>query len=414
VISKADILQRAREWQLTPEVVEKDYVLGWLLAGIAQHPATKNNWVFKGGTCLKKCVLETYRFSEDLDFTLLPGAEYSEAGVEAILREIVIHVTTLSGIQFPASGLRAKERKDLAGRPTLEGRIEYSGPLVFPGSPKIRLDLTQHEPVLRSPERREVFHPYPDHLPSELAVTTYAIGELVAEKTRALCERMRPRDLYDVVLLGAITRSDVDAQALRAVAVEKFAVKGMTLPAVADVIRRAEADEELRSEWDSMLGHQLPATPLLDDFLARLPEGIAWMREPQAAPAVRAAAATARAPRLLSPVPARPGESLVIERGIRTWGVAAPLEAIRFAGASHLLVEFRYHGAVRRIEPYSLRRPKTGNLLLYGFEQLKNGSSTNDIRAYKVAEMDQVRILNMSFAPRFAIELTEQSGVWRW
>ncbi len=91
MISKADILERAREWQLTPEVVEKDYVLGWLLAGIAQHPATKTNWVFKGGTCLKKCVLETYRFSEDLDFTLLPGAEYSEAGVDAVLREITWH-----------------------------------------------------------------------------------------------------------------------------------------------------------------------------------------------------------------------------------------------------------------------------------------------------------------------------------
>jgi predicted nucleotidyltransferase component of viral defense system len=414
VISKADILERAREWQLTPEVVEKDYVLGWLLAGIAQHPATKSNWVFKGGTCLKKCVLETYRFSEDLDFTLLPSAEYSDAGVDAVLREIVARVTTLSGIRFPASGLSVKSRKDLAGRRTLEARIEYSGPLVFPGSPKIRLDLTQHEPVLRSPERRAVFHPYPDHLPSELAVTTYAIGELVAEKTRALCERMRPRDLYDVVLLGAITRSDDDAQALRAIAIEKFAVKGMLLPVVADVMRRAEADEELRSEWDSMLGHQLPATPLLDDFLARLPEGIAWMREPPAASAVRVPAAAPRAPRPLSPVPAKHGESLVIERGIRTWGVAAPLEAIRFAGASHLLVEFRYHDAIRRIEPYSLRRPKTGNLLLYGFEQLKNGSSTNEIRAYKVAEMDQVRILNTAFTPRYAIELTEQSGVWRW
>ncbi len=218
MISKADILERAREWQLTPEVVEKDYVLGWLLAGIAQHPATKSNWVFKGGTCLKKCVLETYRFSEDLDFTLLPGAEYSEAGVEAVLRELVAQVTSLSGIRFPASGLSVRQRKDLTGRPTLEGRIEYSGPLVFPGSPKIRLDLTQHEPVLRLPQRRSVFHPYPDHLPGEFAVTTYAIGELVAEKTRALCERMRPRDLYDVVLLGAITRSDDDARALRTVA----------------------------------------------------------------------------------------------------------------------------------------------------------------------------------------------------
>jgi hypothetical protein len=32
-----------------------------------------NQWVFKGGTCLKKCYIETYRFSEDLDFTVLPG-----------------------------------------------------------------------------------------------------------------------------------------------------------------------------------------------------------------------------------------------------------------------------------------------------------------------------------------------------
>ena len=414
MISKADLLQRAREWQLTPEVVEKDYVLGWLLAGIASHPATRNNWVFKGGTCLKKCVLETYRFSEDLDFTLLPGAEYSEAGVETILREIVAQVTTFSGIQFAASGLGVKGRKDLAGRPTLEGRIEYSGPLVFPGSPKIRLDLTQHEPVLRPPELRPVFHPYPDQLPDDLRVTMYAIGELVAEKTRALCERMRPRDLYDGVLLGATSRSDADAHALRQVAIEKFAIKGMTLPAIADVMSRAAIDEELRSEWDSMLGHQLPATPQLDDFLARLPDAIAWMQEPNAPMATRAATTATPPRRVLSPLPATPGEVLVVERGIRTWGVAAPLEAIRYAGASHLLVEFRYHDAVRRIEPYSLRRPKTGNLLLYGFEQLKNGSHTNGVRAYKVAEIDQVRILNMSFAPRYAIELTERGGVWRW
>ena len=88
MISKADILTRAREWQLTPEVVEKDYVLGWLLAGVAQHAATANDWVFKGGTCLKKCVMETYRFSEDLDFTRVPAAEYSPSGLEAILGEL--------------------------------------------------------------------------------------------------------------------------------------------------------------------------------------------------------------------------------------------------------------------------------------------------------------------------------------
>lgn len=71
MISKAAILERANEWHLTADVVEKDYVLGWLLAGIALGTELGTTWVFKGGTCLKKCILETYRFSEDLDFTLL-------------------------------------------------------------------------------------------------------------------------------------------------------------------------------------------------------------------------------------------------------------------------------------------------------------------------------------------------------
>jgi predicted nucleotidyltransferase component of viral defense system len=67
VIRKQDILDRAAEWGLPPEIVEKDYVLGWLLAGFAAHGIAARSWVFKGGTCLKKCFFETYRFSEDLD-----------------------------------------------------------------------------------------------------------------------------------------------------------------------------------------------------------------------------------------------------------------------------------------------------------------------------------------------------------
>ncbi len=39
MIRKQDILDRSVEWQLRPEVVEKDYVLGWLLAGLV-HAAT--------------------------------------------------------------------------------------------------------------------------------------------------------------------------------------------------------------------------------------------------------------------------------------------------------------------------------------------------------------------------------------
>ncbi|MCK4829729.1 nucleotidyl transferase AbiEii/AbiGii toxin family protein, partial [bacterium] len=53
----------ARELELDPNIIEKDYALGWLLVGISNHPQLKSSWVFKGGTCLKKCYFETYRFS---------------------------------------------------------------------------------------------------------------------------------------------------------------------------------------------------------------------------------------------------------------------------------------------------------------------------------------------------------------
>ena len=82
VIGRPDIVERVGEWQLTEEVIEKDHVLGWLLWGIGADPVLGNQWVFKGGTRLKKCYIETYRFSEDLDFTVLPGGPHRPEEIE--------------------------------------------------------------------------------------------------------------------------------------------------------------------------------------------------------------------------------------------------------------------------------------------------------------------------------------------
>ncbi len=55
MIDRAEILAVATELSLTPDVIEKDYVLGWLLAGINTQEELAQTWIFKGGTCLKKC-----------------------------------------------------------------------------------------------------------------------------------------------------------------------------------------------------------------------------------------------------------------------------------------------------------------------------------------------------------------------
>jgi predicted nucleotidyltransferase component of viral defense system len=55
-----------------------------MLAGIYAHDELADGWIFKGGTCLKKCFFETYRFSEDLDFTLRDGAQLDEARLRGL------------------------------------------------------------------------------------------------------------------------------------------------------------------------------------------------------------------------------------------------------------------------------------------------------------------------------------------
>ncbi len=59
MIDRRELLATAGNLSLLPNVVEKDYVLGWVLAGIYNHQELTDKWVFKGGTCLKKCYFET-------------------------------------------------------------------------------------------------------------------------------------------------------------------------------------------------------------------------------------------------------------------------------------------------------------------------------------------------------------------
>jgi len=403
VIRKVDILERAAAWGLRAEVVEKDYVLGWLLAGVATHESTREHWVFKGGTCLKKCIIETYRFSEDLDFTVLPDAAYSATAIAKILQEIAARVAEWSGIRFPDSDLTVHPRVDKLGRETFEGRIGYVGPLAVPGPPKIRFDLTVHEPLVQSPRRRAVLHPYPDAFPPDALVNSYSFPELLAEKTRALCERARPRDLYDVIRLADLELSASERSELRDVLKAKFGAKGMAVPTVAAVIALVGSSGEMRSEWDNMLAHQLPALPALDDQLARLPAAIEWLEELAPVPAQTR----------LAPIRGGADETVVVEPGMRLWGGGVPIEAIRFAGSSRLLVEFIYHGQRRVVEPYSLRTPRTGNLLLYGFEREKSGARIDGVRAYKVNEISGVRVLQRSFTPRYAVEFSARDAGWR-
>jgi predicted nucleotidyltransferase component of viral defense system len=71
MIKPGEIQNKAREFGVRDQQIEKDYILSWILQGISQHKELSKALAFKGGTVLKKIYFEDYRFSEDLDYTLL-------------------------------------------------------------------------------------------------------------------------------------------------------------------------------------------------------------------------------------------------------------------------------------------------------------------------------------------------------
>jgi hypothetical protein len=139
-----------------------------------------------------------------------------------------------------------------------------------------------------------------------------------------------------------------------------------------------------------MLRHQLPALPGLPSLVDRLPGLLAWLEDLASVP--RPVLETASDGRPLPPVAA--------PRSTSYWGLGRPIETIRFAGANRLLVAFTYDGRPRLVEPYALRRPKTGNLLLYAFDL-----SAGHVKAFKVAEMQGLSASDTRFTPRYNVEL---------
>lgn len=401
MIRKQDIIERAAEWHLRPDIVEKDYVLGWVLAAIAGSPQLRDTWIFKGGTCLKKCYFETYRFSEDLDFSLLPNASYTPEALLEQLRELVARAHEMSGIELPPAEVRVDAKRNKQGQATFQARIAYRGPMGTPNLPRLLLDITQHEPVIDAPTRRHVHHAYPDAFSEDTTVAAYSIEELCAEKTRALYERTRPRDLYDVVQLIENYADAIDLPRARDLFLDKCKSKGLKVPTGAELIALVRNFAELEAEWKNMLGHQLPALPPLDAILVRSGAFLIWIDEPSPDSIVggEQAVEELRPSDELPSIRAKEGEEVVAPAGVRFWGTA-PLELVRFAGANRLMIDCYYDGKSRHVEPYSLRRASAGNLLLYVRE-----SGDSFPKSFIVSKIERLSVSNETFVPRFPIEL---------
>ena len=394
MIRQIEIAEAARAWGLSHHIVEKDYVIGWVLIGLSKNQRLQTQWIFKGGTCLKKCYLETYRFSEDLDFTLTLHASLDVEEITQLIRNVSDWVSQESGIEIPPDQIEFTSAPNPRGSITLRGKLGYRGPLQQPTHPKIQFDLTTDELIARPPIFRPIHHPYSDRPPQPVRIRCYPIEEILAEKTRAMIERCMPRDLYDIIRLFRSESLNFDEQGIHELIMQKSAHRNMAMPSL-DAVNSSPRRLELESEWANMLGHQLPTLPPFETYLEELSKYFDWLEgkpisELPPIPELTASDSTWQQPRYIS----LPSD----------WGVTAPIEAIRFAGANRLRIQMQYipkEGlvGVREVEPYSFRLSKDGNLLFYG-----RNIQRPRISAYRVDRIVGVKVTTNPFVPIWRVE----------
>lgn len=248
--------QQAGNKKVPESVIERDYCLSWFLFGLGQQLEFKRKIIFKGGTALRRCHFEDYRFSEDLDFSLT-----EEIDQDVILSEfskIFTWVKDESGITFE------HVRQDPASENIYTFYISYIGPL--PGSAKeVKVDVTFKEKIITSIQEKKIIKTYEEYTDfiDDIKISVYSLEEVAIEKTCALfsANRNEPRDLYDMYSL--ITEKGLDISSLRSEIKQKMEFKGAPLQQ-----RQGEFDKKeprLKKTWETRLSKQMTSLPEYDE-----------------------------------------------------------------------------------------------------------------------------------------------------
>lgn len=228
----------------TDAQVEQDLVLTRAIVDLFGRADVARAVAFRGGTALHKLFFESPgRYSEDIDLVQIDSGAIGPA------------VDAIRAVLDP--WLDEPKRKQGHDRVTLLYRFESTSRPVQPMRLKVEINTREHFSVLEHHRRRFVVDsPW---FSGSADIHTYQIEELLGTKLRALYQRKKGRDLYDLWL--ALTSLTLDDEKV----VECFE-------------RYLEEDETRisRAEFEANLTAKLQAPAFLDDIAPLLPTGVRY------------------------------------------------------------------------------------------------------------------------------------------
>lgn len=262
-------------------IVEKDYALSYVLAGIATVPELRKTLVFKGGTALKKCYFGDYRFSEDLDFSVIDAPKGDD--LETLIKEALEAATDLLSKQ---GIFRMELERHVEKEPHPREQDAFDILVQFPKHRRpmcsLKVEVTHDEPVLLEPFERSIIHGYEETL--EATIRCYQLEEIVSEKLRAMLQtrqkffekgskRPRARDYYDLWKILTTYGETINKQTVSELLPQKCQHREVAYGAIEDFFT-TELLTEVDTNWERMLGAYVKDLPTSKVILPELKEMI--------------------------------------------------------------------------------------------------------------------------------------------
>ena len=252
MIKQAEIQQKAREAGVRDQQIEKDYILSWILKGLSQHEQLSSILAFKGGTVLKKIYYGGYRFSEDLDFTLL-DKETSNNQIFSWFAETFEYVRDAANI--PLEIIDNNEPEDTG----INFYISYIGPLGGQGNnKKVKVDISRSEKLVFGAIEKPALINYTDL--EGYTLLCYRLEEVLVEKLRSVIQRMQARDFYDIWYLLEYQRMDIGFY----LSEFRAKCKAKNINPTDFTKKLAERLPQYKGRWNSSLSEQINDLPDFD------------------------------------------------------------------------------------------------------------------------------------------------------
>lgn len=380
MIDKTEILAKSEEFDIHTSNVQRDYVFGWILAGIYARTELGTHLVLKGGNSLRKAYFEHARFSRDLDFATQGALLQDFIGRE--LSKACDFVETTVGVVFLKDRMRVDEKRGAdSDKKVYEARLYFRD---FFGNPQsiiisIRLDVTQFAKVFLPIQQRNLIHPYSDRDLCSVPIRCSKLEEILAGKLKCLLQRRHSADLYDFVF-SVLLNPGIDID--RSEIVRTFLQMTIFSP-YPGVVRNLLVDlpfAVIKGLWHEYL--EVPKRGMLDfdnaveSFKITVDE-------------------------LFGSLPTMGGEYMFFPSHLRN--------PIMEAGYAMTCLDVVYDGVRRLVEPYCLvyktRRDGVSREYLYVYDQTGGRSSGPGIKSLVHPNIESLQNTEQQFHPRFEVEL---------